>query len=183
MKTLISLIAVLTVLFTFATPATAQDASCAQWLQHEVTKLNSSDTVDLCAETAGKPVLLVNTASYCGFTYQFTGLEELYQRFKDEGLVVIGFPSDDFNQEDESAAATAEICYVNHGVTFAMTEVVNVKNADAHPVFAHLRSETAAPGWNFNKYLVGKDGEVLAHFGSNVEPDAPELIAAIEAAL
>lgn len=183
MKILTSLIAVLTVLIIFAAPAMAQDAACAPWLEHEVSKLNSSDTVDLCAETAGKPVLLVNTASYCGFTYQFTGLEELYQRFKDEGLVVIGFPSDDFNQEDDNAEATAEVCYINHGVTFAMTEVVNVKNADAHPVFAHLGKQTQAPGWNFNKYLVGKDGQVLAHFGSNVEPDAEELIKAIEAAL
>ena len=183
MKTLLSFIAATILLATFATPAAAQDASCAQWLEHEVTRLNSSDPVDLCAETAGKPVLLVNTASYCGFTYQFTELESLYQRFKDEGLVVIGFPSDDFNQEDDNASATAEICYINHGVTFPMTEVVKVKNADAHPVFAHLGSETEAPGWNFNKYLVGKDGEVLAHFGSTVEPDAEELIAAIEAAL
>ncbi|MDP1930904.1 MAG: glutathione peroxidase [Gammaproteobacteria bacterium] len=183
MKALLSVIAALIVLVTLTAPTTAQNASCAQWLEHEITKLNSSDQVDLCAETAGKPVLLVNTASYCGFTYQFTGLETLYQRFKDEGLVVIGFPSDDFNQEDEDAAATAEICYINHGVTFPMTEVVKVKNADAHPVFAHLGNETQAPGWNFNKYLVGKDGEVLAHFGSNVEPGAAELIAAIEAAL
>ncbi len=183
MKALMSLLAVLTVLITFAAPATAQDAECAQWLDHELTKLNSSDTVDLCAETAGKPVLLVNTASYCGYTYQFTGLETLYQRFKDQGLVVIGFPSDDFNQEDDSAAAIAEVCYINHGVTFPMTEVVKVKSADAHPVFAHLGSETEAPGWNFNKYLVGKDGAVLAHFGANVEPDAEELIAAIEASI
>jgi glutathione peroxidase len=183
MKTLVSLLAMLTVLITFAAPATAQEVECAQWLDHDFTKLNSSDTVDLCAETAGKPVLLVNTASYCGFTYQFTGLETLYQRFKDQGLVVIGFPSDDFNQEDDSAAAIAEVCYINHGVTFSMTEVVKVKNADAHPVFAHLGSETEAPGWNFNKYLVGKDGEVLAHFGASVEPDAEELISAIEASL
>ncbi|MES3007422.1 MAG: glutathione peroxidase [Pseudomonadota bacterium] len=183
MKTLTALFALLTVLMTFSVPALAQDAACASWLNHEITKLNSSDTVDLCAETAGKPVLLVNTASYCGFTYQFTGLETLYQRFKDQGLVVIGFPSDDFNQEDDNAAATAEICYVNHGVTFPMTDVVKVKSADAHPVFAHLGSATEAPGWNFNKYLVGKDGEVLAHFGSNVEPDAEELVEAIEATL
>ena len=183
MKIFTSAVAVFTILFSMAAPATAQDASCAPWLQHEITKLNSSDTVDLCAETAGKPVLLVNTASHCGFTYQFTGLETLYQRYKDQGLVVIGFPSDDFNQEDDSAAAIAEVCYINHGVTFPMTEVVKVKSADAHPVFAHLGSETEAPGWNFNKYLVGKDGEVLAHFGATVEPDAEELVEAIEATL
>lgn len=184
MKTLTTLFALLTVVLTaYSTPALAQDAACASWLDHDLTKLNSSDTVDLCAETAGKPVLLVNTASHCGFTYQFTALETLYQRYKDQGLVVIGFPSDDFNQEDDSAAAIAEVCYINHGVTFPMTEVVKVKNADAHPVFAHLGSETEAPGWNFNKYLVGKDGEVLAHFGSTVEPDADELVEAIEATL
>ncbi len=173
----------MTVLISLAAPAVAQEASCAPWLQHEITKLNSSDIVDLCAQAAGKPVLLVNTASYCGFTYQFTGLEALHQRFKDQGLVVIGFPSDDFNQEDDSSAAIAEVCYINHGVTFPMTEVVKVKNTDAHPVFAHLGSETEAPGWNFNKYLVGRDGEVLAHFGANVEPDAEELIEAIEASI
>ncbi|MEK7260147.1 MAG: glutathione peroxidase [Pseudomonadota bacterium] len=183
MKTLASILATLTVLLSLAAPASAQDASCAPWLQHEITRLNSSDIVDLCAETAGKPVLLVNTASYCGFTYQFTGLETLYQRFKDQGLVVIGFPSDDFNQEDDSAAAIAEVCYINHGVTFPMTEVVKVKSADAHPVFAHLGRETEAPGWNFNKYLVGKDGEVLAHFGANVEPDDEALVEAIEASI
>jgi len=186
MKTL-PLLATLPLLMAVASlPVTAQEdasASCAQWLDHEVTKLNSSETIDICAETAGKPVVLVNTASYCGFTYQFTGLETLYQRFKDEGLVVIGFPSDDFNQEDDDAATTAEVCYINHGVTFLMTDVVKVKDAGAHPVFAHLGSETEAPGWNFNKYVVSKDGEVLAHFGSRVEPDAPELIEAIEAAL
>src|SRR5690606_17987235 len=121
MKTL-PLLAALPLLMAGASmPVTAQEStstSCAQWLDHEVTKLNSSETIDICAETAGKPVVLVNTASYCGFTYQFTGLETLYQRFKDEGLVVIGFPSDDFNQEDDDAAATAEVCYINHGVTF-----------------------------------------------------------------
>ncbi|MFM1896078.1 MAG: hypothetical protein RLZZ385_1152 [Pseudomonadota bacterium] len=170
------------------TPATrqsfAQDAaSCAGWLDHDVKKLNSSDIIDLCAATAGKPVLLVNTASYCGFTYQFTGLEALYQRFKDEGLVVVGFPSDDFNQEDDDTAKTAEVCYINHGVTFLMTDVIKVKGADAHPVFAHLGAETTAPQWNFNKYLVSASGEVMAHFDSRVEPDNAQLIAAIEAQL
>ena len=183
MKTLTTLFALLTVLTAYSTPALAQDAACASWLDHDLTKLNSSDTVDLCAETAGKPVLLVNTASHCGFTYQFTALETLYQRYKDQGLVVIGFPSDDFNQEDDSAAAIAEVCYINHGVTFPMTEVVKVKNADAHPVFAHLGSEMEAPGWNFNKYLVSPEGKVVAYFGSSVTPESKELNAAIEKAL
>jgi len=90
---------------------------CVEWLDHEIGQLHTNKIVDLCAETAGKVVLLVNTASYCGYTYQFRGLEALYQRYKDEGLVLVGFPSDDFNQEDDDAAKTAEICYINYGVT------------------------------------------------------------------
>ncbi len=172
------------VLLVGALPAQAADpadpASCAAWLDHEISELNSADMVDLCTETAGKPVLLVNTASYCGYTYQFTGLEELYQRYRDRGLVVIGFPSDDFNQEDDDAATTAEICYVNHGVTFPMTEVVRVSGEQAHPVFGHLARQTRQPGWNFNKYLVDRDGEVTAHFDSRVEPDSVELLSAVE---
>jgi len=161
---------------------TAQQ-NCAPWLDHKLNKLHSSQIIDLCAQTAGKPVLLINTASYCGYTYQFTGLEALYQRYKDRGLVVVGFPSDDFNQEDDDAAKTADICYINHGVTFAMTDVINVKGSDAHPVFQHLANETKRPNWNFNKYLVDKDGNVIELFRSGVEPDSRKLQAAIEAIL
>ena len=160
-----------------------QALNCASWLGHEINQLHSTNIIDLCAETAGKPVLLVNTASYCGYTYQFTGLEQLYQRFKDRGLVIIGFPSDDFYQEDDDSAKTAEVCYINYGVSFLMTEVIKVKGRSAHPVFAHLGSETRAPQWNFNKYLVNPDGEVLAHFNQTVEPDSTEIIDAIEALL
>lgn len=184
MKSIKYLLSVLVALNLLSFNAIAQeDASCAQWLDHDVQKLHSSDIIDLCAETAGKPVLLVNTASYCGFTYQFTGLETLYQRFKDQGLVVVGFPSDDFNQEDDDTSKTAEVCYVNHGVTFLMTDVVKVKGDGAHPVFAHVGAETEEPSWNFNKYLISKDGDVLTHFNSRVEPDSAEMIAAIEAML
>ena len=161
---------------------TAQQ-NCAPWLDHKLNKLHSSQIIDLCAQTAGKPVLLINTASYCGYTYQFTGLEALYQRYKDRGLVVVGFPSDDFNQEDDDEAKTADICYINHGVTFAMTDVINVKGSDAHPVFQHLANETKRPNWNFNKYLVDKDGNVIELFRSGVEPDSRKLQAAIEAIL
>ena len=161
---------------------TAQQ-NCAPWLDHKLNKLHSSQIIDLCAQTAGKPVLLINTASYCGYTYQFTGLEALYERYKDRGLVVVGFPSDDFNQEDDDAAKTADICYINHGGTLAMTDVINVKGSDAHPVFQHLANETKRPNWNFNKYLVDKDGNVIELFRSGVEPDSRKLQAAIEAIL
>jgi len=183
MKSLASLLGLAFVLSMLSTGAAAQDASCADWLDADVKKLNSADIIDLCAETAGKPVLLVNTASYCGFTYQFEALESLYQRYKDQGLVVVGFPSDNFNQEDDDAAKTAEICYINYGVSFLMTDVVNVRGDDAHPIFAHVGAATQAPNWNFNKYLISKDGEVMQHFGSRVEPDAEELVAAIEGVL
>lgn len=159
------------------------EAICAPWLDHKINRLHSSQIIDLCAQTAGKPVLLINTASYCGYTYQFTGLEALYQRYRDKGLVVVGFPSDDFNQEDDDAAKTADICYINHGVTFPMTEVINVKGEDAHPVFQHLANETKRPNWNFNKYLVDKDGNVIELFRSGVEPDSKKLQAAIESVL
>ncbi len=157
----------------------ASATACIDWLDHDMGRLNSSEQHDLCALTAGKTVLVVNTASFCGFTPQFEGLEALYQRYKDEGLMIVGFPSDDFNQESDSAAETAEVCFINYGVTFPMTSVIKVKGADAHPIFQklHVKGE---PQWNFNKYLVSKSGEVLAHYGSTVDPDSATLIQAIE---
>ncbi len=164
------------------TPAADPSVSataCIDWLDHDMGRLNSTEQHDLCALTAGKTVLVVNTASFCGFTPQFEGLEALYQRYKDEGLMILGFPSDDFNQESDSAAETAEVCFINYGVTFPMTSVIKVKGADAHPIFQklHVKGE---PQWNFNKYLVSKSGEVLAHYGSTVDPDSATLIQAIE---
>lgn len=162
------------------TPVLAEQQACASWLDHSMQKLHSSETVDLCETTAAKPVLIVNTASYCGYTYQFSALESLYQAYKERGLVVIGFPSDSFNQEDEDAAKTAEVCYINHGVSFPMTEVVKVKGQDAHPLFQHLAREQGAPSWNFNKYLISRNGDVIKHFSSKVEPDSVALRQAIE---
>jgi len=121
-------------------------------------------------------------ASFCGYTPQFEGLEALYQRYKDQGLVIIGFPSDDFFQEADQSAETAEVCYVNYGVTFPMTSEINVRGRDAHPIFEHLK-QADSPSWNFNKYLIGKDGAIIEHFGSNTEPLDDELLAAIETAL
>ena len=160
-------------------PATTTQPQCASWLNQRLGKLHSDDILDLCALTAGKPVLLVNTASYCGYTPQFKGLEALYQRYRKQGLTIIGFPSDDFFQESDDAATTATVCYVNYGVTFPMTAAIKVRGGDAHPIFKHLH-QAGQPSWNFNKYLVGADGRVIAHFGSNTEPDDVELTSAIE---
>jgi glutathione peroxidase len=155
------------------------DGACVQWLDQSIGKLNSSQEHDLCALTAGKAVLVVNTASFCGFTPQFESLEALYQRYKDEGLMVVGFPSDDFNQESDHAEEIAEVCFINYGVSFPMTSVVKVKGNDAHPIFKVL-SQKGEPQWNFNKYLVSKTGEVIAHYDSSVTPDSTQLVSAVE---
>ncbi len=162
-----------------ADEAVVNDSACIPWLDQSIGKLNSSQEHDLCALTAGKTVLVVNTASFCGFTPQFEGLEALYQRYKDEGLVIVGFPSDDFNQESDHAQEIAEVCFINYGVSFPMTSVVKVKGRDAHPIFKVL-GQLGEPQWNFNKYLVSKTGELIAHYGSSVTPDSSQLISAVE---
>lgn len=164
--------------------ALAEEPACASWLDHSLPKLHSSkQEVDVCAAAAGKPVLLVNTASHCGFTPQFEGLEALYQQYKDQGLTVIGFPSNDFNQEAKSAEETAEVCYVNYGVTFLMTDKIHVKGDKAHPIFQELGKVQDAPSWNFNKYLVDRNGRIVEHFSSRVTPESDEMISAVESVL
>ncbi len=158
-------------------------ATCPEVLNHEMQKLRSTETVNLCEAYAGKPVLVINTASHCGFTPQFKGLEALYQEYKDDGLAVAGFPSDSFNQEADSAEETATVCYVNYGVTFDMYSEIPVKGGDAHPLFAELAEAQGAPRWNFTKYLIDRDGKVVAKFGSRTTPEDPEMRAAIESAL
>lgn len=161
-------------------PAAATPASCPAFLDREFRRLHSSERVNLCRVAAGRPLLIVNTASHCGFTSQFKGLEALHQKYRERGLVVVGFPSDSFNQESADAAETAEVCYVNYGVKFTMVETTPVKGADANPVFRELARQSREPAWNFNKYLVSADGKVVQHFGSRVSPDSPELTSAIE---
>lgn len=155
-------------------------SECPAYLDHEFRKLHSTDTVNLCKEFAGKPLLIVNTASHCGFTQQFEGLEVLHKKYGSKGLVVLGFPSNDFRQAAASEAEAAEVCYINYGVTFTMMSPISVKGEDAHPLFKELARQTTAPGWNFNKYLIDPSGAVLSHFGSNTSPESPNLIRPIE---
>lgn len=165
--------------------ASAQDkaGACPAFLDHDFRKLHSSQNVNLCKEFAGKPMLIVNTASHCGFTPQFTGLEAVHDKYKSRGLAVVGFSSNDFNQEDKDEAKAAEICVQNFGVSFTMIAPTSVKGPNANPVFKAINAQSSEPKWNFNKYVVSADGKSVQYFDSRVTPDSPEMIAAIEKVL
>ena len=138
------------------------------------TTFNSIDggTLDL-ADWAGRPVLVVNTASQCGFTPQYRGLQELYDTYREAGLVVLAVPSDDFNQELEDAGAVKDFCEINYGLDLPMTDITPVRGAEAG----------FSPRWNFNKVLIGPDGAVLGTWGATTRPTARPIIRAVEAAL
>ncbi|MDE2277674.1 MAG: glutathione peroxidase, partial [Burkholderiales bacterium] len=146
--------------------------------------LQDESPQSLC-QYAGKVVLVVNTASYCGFTPQYKGLEAMYAKYGPQGLVVLGFPSNDFGQQEPgSGKQIADFCYNTYGVKFPMfskTEVVGPRTA---PLFMALARATGQrPTWNFHKYLIGRDGRVIASFDSEVTPDSPTLVAGVEKAL
>jgi glutathione peroxidase len=159
-------------------------ASCNNLLDYSHQKLRSEEVVNLCDNYQDEVILVVNTASKCGFTPQFEQLEALYQKYKDEGFVVLGFPADNFYQEHDDSGEIAKVCYVNYGVTFPMFETSSVRGDDANPLFAELqRQSEMSVKWNFYKYLVGRDGEVIAGFNSKQEPMAGDLEAAVVQAL
>jgi len=135
-------------------------------------------------EWRGQPVLVVNTASQCGFTGQYAGLQALWERYQSAGLVVLAVPSDDFNQELATAAEVKEFCALNYALTLPMTNILHVKGADAHPFYKAVKAETGfEPAWNFNKVLVAPDGSIAATFGSAVKPDSARMQREIEALL
>jgi glutathione peroxidase len=158
----------------------ATPASCPAWLDQDLRKLHSAQKVNLCGLAAGKPLLVVNTASHCGYTPQFKGLEAVHAKYRSRGLVVVGFSSDDFNQEAKDEAEAADTCFLNYGVTFTMLAPQHVKGPEANPLFRELARQSRAPGWNFNKYLVRADGSVAQYFDSQVAPDSPQFTAAVE---
>lgn len=163
--------------------SSAGAAACPPLLNDTQQRLHSSEQVELC-QFAGKPLLIVNTASYCGFTGQFGGLETLWQELRDEDLIVLGFPSNDFRQEDDDEAVTAEVCYVNYGVSFTMLAPSAVSSGAVNPVFAELARQGATPPrWNFHKYVVNRDGQLVAEFGSRTTPDDAALRSAIHEAI
>lgn len=135
----------------------------------------------------GKALLLVNTASFCGFTHQYEGLQTLWERYRDQGLVVLGVPSNDFGQQEPgSSEDIKQFCEVNFGIDFPMTERQRVRGDDAHPLYRWIAGrldKNAAPRWNFHKFLIAPDGRVVSGWPSSTRPDAPKLLAAIEAEL
>nr|WP_314546455.1 glutathione peroxidase [uncultured Massilia sp.] len=164
-----------------ASPAAA--ASCPAVLHHSFKRLQDEVPQDLC-QYAGKVVLVVNTASYCGYTKQYEGLEKLYSKYAPRGLVVLGFPSNDFKQEDADAKKIADLCYNTYGVKFPMFASTVVSGDKANPLYTELIKATGnQPKWNFNKYLIGRDGKVTDYFPSKVTPEDPALVGKIEKAL
>jgi glutathione peroxidase len=163
--------------------ASPAPAACPALLQQRFKRLQDEAPQDLC-QYAGKVVLVVNTASYCGYTKQYEGLEKLYAKYSPRGLVVLGFPSNDFKQEAASTKEIADLCYNTYGVKFPMFAPTVVSGANANPLHAALAQQTGKqPKWNFTKYLIGRDGNVIAHFPSKVTPDDPDLLKQIEGAL
>ena len=165
-------------------PALAEEtAGCPAYLDHDLPRPHSRDSINLCDLAAGKPMLVVNTASFCGFTGQFEGLEALHQRYAKQGLAVVGFASDDFNQEADTEEEAADICFKNFGVTFTMIAPGPVTGANATPLFAHINQQSKQPRWNFTKYLLNESGEVVESFASKVRPDSKPITQAIESVL
>ena len=159
-------------------PAVA-DAACPAAFNQPYKKLHSSETVNLCELTAGKAVLLVNTASHCGYTKQFSGLEKLHKKYQDKGLVVIGVPSNDFRQEASDEAKTAKVCYQNYGVSFTMLAPQKIKGSSASPLFKYVAENHPAPRWNFNKYLLDRQANVSDYFGSSTKPNSKKLLSSL----
>jgi glutathione peroxidase len=172
-------------------PASAADAppptgaigaigACPALLNQTFPRLQDEKPQSLC-QYSGKVLLVVNTASYCGFTPQYQGLEDLYSRYRDRGLVVLGFPSNDFAQETGSNKDIADFCENTFGVKFPMFAKSSVRGRDANPLFRQLAAKTGRqPLWNFHKYLVGRDGTPVAQYSSITTPQDKAFVAQLE---
>jgi glutathione peroxidase len=179
----ISLFALLILVFLAgAEPAAAAAAApdCPALLQHTFPRLQDERPQPLC-QYAGKVLLVVNTASFCGFTPQYEALEQLHARYRDAGLVVLGFPSNDFAQETGSNKEIADFCENTFGVKFPMFGKSAVRGRDANPLFRQLAAQSGrAPLWNFHKYLIARDGRIVDNYGSLTRPDDPALVRTLE---
>ena len=160
--------------------AAAPAAACPALLQHTFPRLQDEKPQSLC-QYSGRVLLVVNTASFCQYTPQYEGLEALYAKYRDRGLVVLGFPSNDFAQETGDNKQIADFCENTFGVKFPMFGKSSVRGAEANVLFRQLAAQTGqVPQWNFHKYLIGRDGRIVASYGSHTRPDDPALIKALE---
>lgn len=157
---------------------------CPAILNHEIRLLDSKEVINLCKHK-DKVILAVNVASRCGFTYQYEALQNLFDGYKEEDFVILGFPSRDFMyQEFDDEGKVKEFCNTKYGVSFPMFATSSVKGKKANSFYQNLALITGkSPDWNFTKYLISKDGEVLKPFSKNIEPDSKEIISAIEGLL
>ena len=157
----------------------AASAACPALLNHQMKGLDGKP-LDLC-QFEGRAIIVVNTASKCGYTPQFEKLEGMYKRYRDKGLVVVGFPSNDFRQELATNAEVGEFCRLTYGVQFPMAEKTSVTGDSMNPFFRQLAAATKqSPRWNFHKYLIAPDGRTVHSFATGVEPDASEVMAKLQ---
>ncbi len=175
-----SLLAGMSAAHSAAESAPQTGAACPRVLQHTVARLQDEKPQHLC-QYAGQVVVVVNTASFCGFTPQYKGLEALHAKYKDRGLVVLGFPSNDFSQEPESNAKIADFCENTFGVKFPMFVKTTVRGNDALPLFKQLAEQTSTtPKWNFYKYIISRDGKDIKSFSSMTGPQDKSFVQEIE---
>ena len=169
----------------FFLPGTSALAACPEALDYHNRPLAEEQPVHLCDIMRGKVVLVVNTASKCAYTPQYEGLEKLYQSYRDQGLIVAGFPSNEFaGQEPGTEKQIQEFCHLTYAVKFPMFEKVRVRGASADPFYRHLAKVTGEqPRWNFHKYVLDRDGRVVASFPSQVTPEDKRLVSLIESLL
>lgn len=161
-------------------PATPTTSSCEPLLQHNFLRLQDEKPQALC-QYSGKVLLVVNTASFCGFTAQYKGLEALHAKYRDKGLVVLGFPSNDFSQETGSNKEIADFCENTFGVKFPMFTKSSVSGKTANPLFKQLAELTgSAPRWNFHKYVISRDGQQVSSFDTSVDPGNSVFLREIE---
>jgi glutathione peroxidase len=167
-----------------ATPLDSKAAVCPALWQKNLPRLQDDSPQNLC-QYSGKVALVVNTASYCGFTSQYQGLEKVYARFQQRGLVVMGFPSNDFGQQEPgNSKQIADLCFNTYGVKFPMFAKSAVTGVQVNPLFKELAAQAGqSPRWNFHKYLVDRRGKVVGSFPSDMSPEDPKLIAQIEKVL
>ena len=179
-RSMLALIIAALAVFTEPTPTLAAESSCPAIIDHKFSNL-MDEPVSLC-QFSRNVLLIVNTASECGYTPQYDGLEKLYRRYREKGFAVLGFPSNDFGgQEPGSNRQIAQFCQVNYGITFPVFAKTAVVGKNANPLFRELAAKTGQPPrWNFHKYLLDRTGQPIAAFESSIEPEDPRITSQIE---